>query len=59
MRPKKIVGELKTLIDADIAAGKKRGQICKERGVSYQQLQAEYGFLHKKQRKVEAAESVN
>ena len=59
MRPKKIVGELKTLIDADIAAGKKRGQICKERGVSYQQLQAEYGFTHRKRARQPQPESVN
>lgn len=50
-KQRKIVGELKELIAQDIAAGKKRGLICKERGVSYLMLQAEFGFTCKKPRK--------
>ena len=51
--------ELKTLIAADIAAGKKRGVICKERNVSYVQLQSNFGFTCKKPRQPKQAESVS
>ena len=50
-RPRKeMAEELKTLIAADIAAGKKRGVICKEHNVSYVQLQSNFGFTCKKPR---------
>ena len=50
-RPKKEMSpELKDAITQDIAKGVKRGVICKERGVSYQQLQAHFGFTCKKPR---------
>jgi len=35
-------------VKQDLAANKKRGQICKERGYTYQQLQKAIGFSHKK-----------
>lgn len=50
-RPKKDMdAELKAAIAQDIAANKKRGVICKERGVSYQQLQNHFGFTCRKPR---------
>ena len=50
-RPRKeMAEELKTLIAADIAAGKRRGVICKERNVSYVDLQNNFGFSCKKPR---------
>ena len=59
-RPRKeMAEELKTLIAADIAAGKKRGVICKERNVSYVQLQSNFGFTCKKPRQPKQAESVS
>ena len=58
-RPRKeMAEELKTLIAADIAAGKKRGVICKEHGVSYVDLQNNFGFSCKKPRQPKQAESV-
>ena len=58
-RPRKEMSEeLKTLIAADIAAGKKRGVICKERNVSYVDLQNNFGFSCKKPRQPKQAESV-
>lgn len=50
-------------VKQDLAANKKRGQICKERGYTYVQLQRALGFTHKKgprkQRIEQTAEAVN
>ncbi len=49
MMPRKVMPEdLKQQCAEDIAAGKKRGQICKDRGVTYQDLQRTFGYTHKK-----------
>jgi len=52
-RPKYTMPEdLKATIEQDLASGKSRGTICKERGVSYIQLQQTFGFMCKRPRKV-------
>ena len=56
-RPKKEMPEdMKAAIAQDIEAGKTRGDICKERGVTYTLLQKTFGFTCRKPRK--QAESV-
>ena len=58
MRPKKIRGELKTLIEQDIAAGKPRKTICQERGVTYEMIRKEFGSKWVRGPAVESVEEV-
>ena len=45
-------------VKQDLASGKKRGQICKDRGYTYQQLQKALGFAWKKKPTNEAAQEI-
>ena len=60
MKPKKINDENREAIRADLGTMTRKA-ICEKYGVDYQMLQREFGFTHKKQRKVnlEQAESVH
>jgi len=58
-RPKYTMPEdLKATIELDLASGKSRGVICKERNVSYTQLQSAFGFVCRRPRKAKEAQEV-
>lgn len=45
-------------VKQDLASGKKRGQICKDRRYTYQQLQKALGFAWKKKSTNDVAEQI-
>ncbi len=59
-RPRKLHKdpELRAKVEADLASGIKRGTVCETYGLSYQQLQREFGKTCEKPRKVDVAEVV-